>query len=82
MLRIKEGIPKMINEKKLIKTFTDLVTIDSESRNEGKVAEYIKKRFKKIGIKYKIDSSKSSTKSNHGNIIAKIGSNKKLPTRN
>ena len=28
----------MINEKRLIKTFTDLVKIDSESRNEKNVA--------------------------------------------
>ncbi|NSW88388.1 M20/M25/M40 family metallo-hydrolase [bacterium] len=70
----------MINKKRLVKTFTDLVKIDSESRDEAKVALYIKEKLKKLGIKYKIDNSKSLTQSNHGNIIAKLGSNKTLPT--
>ena len=38
----------MINKKRLIKTFTDLVKIDSESRNEIDVAVYIKNKLKKI----------------------------------
>ena len=70
----------MINKKRLIKTFTDLVKIDSESRNEANVAKYIKNKLNKLGIKYKIDKSAVSTKSNHGNIVAKLGSDKKLPT--
>ena len=61
----------MINKKRLIKTFTDLVKIDSESRNEANVAKYIKNKLNKLGIKYKIDKSAVSTKSNHGNIVAK-----------
>jgi tripeptide aminopeptidase len=70
----------LINKKRLIKTFTDLVKIDSESRNEANVAKYIKNKLNKLGIKYKIDKSAVSTKSNHGNIVAKLGSDKKLPT--
>ena len=70
----------MINKKRLIKTFTDLVKIDSESRNEVDVARYIKNKLNKLGIKYKIDKSAVLTKSNHGNIIAKLGSKKNLPT--
>ena len=38
----------MINEKRLIKTFTELVKIDSESRNEKNVANYIEKKNKEI----------------------------------
>ena len=70
----------MINKKRLIKTFTDLVKIDSESRNEIDVAVYIKNKLKKLGIKYKIDNSNKSTGSNHGNIIAKLGNKKNVPT--
>ena len=70
----------MINQKRLIKTFIDLVKIDSESRSEANVAKYIKNKLNKLGIKYKIDKSAVSTKSNHGNIIARLGSDKKLPT--
>ena len=70
----------MINQARLVKTFTDLVRIDSESKNEIDVAIYIKNKLKKLGISYKIDSSKKLTKSNHGNIIATLGKNKKYPT--
>jgi len=70
----------MINQARLVKTFTDLVRIDSESKNEIDVAIYIKNKLKKLGISYKIDSSKELTKSNHGNIIATLGKNKKYPT--
>ena len=70
----------MINQARLVKTFTDLVRIDSESKNEIDVAIYIKNKLKKLGISYKIDSSKKLTKFNHGNIIATLGKNKKYPT--
>lgn len=70
----------MINQARLVKTFTDLVRIDSESKNEIDVAIYIKNKLKRLGISYKIDSSKELTKSNHGNIIATLGKNKKYPT--
>ncbi|HIC77302.1 MAG TPA: M20/M25/M40 family metallo-hydrolase [Candidatus Dadabacteria bacterium] len=69
-----------INKKRLLSTFIDLVKIDSESRNEKKVAEYIKNKLKKLKIRYDIDNSHIKTKSNHGNIIARIISNPKLPT--
>ena len=54
----------MINEKRLIKTFTELVKIDSESRNEINVANYIEKKIKKLKLKYKFDNSKKLTGSN------------------
>ena len=70
----------MINKKRLLSTFIDLVKIDSESHNEKYVAEYIKKKLKKLKIKFVIDNSQIKTKSNHGNIIAKIKSDPSLPT--
>ena len=70
----------MINRKRLLSTFIDLIKIDSESRNEKKVAEYIKNKLKKLKIPYQIDNSSVKTKSNHGNIIARIISDLKLPT--
>ena len=54
-----------INKKRLLSTFIDLVKIDSESRNEKKVAEYIKNKLKKLKIRYDIDNSHIKTKSNH-----------------
>ncbi len=70
----------MINKKRLLATFIDLVKIDSESRNEKEVAEYIKKKLKKLKIKFYVDNSHKKTRSNHGNIIATIISDPKLPT--
>ena len=70
----------MINKKRLLGTFIDLVKIDSESRDEKEVAEYIKKKLKKLKIKFYVDNSHTKTKSNHGNIIARIISDPKLPT--
>ena len=54
----RKGEAHMINEKRLIKTFTELVKIDSESRNEKNVANYIEKKIKKLKLKYKFDNSK------------------------
>ncbi len=70
----------MINKKRLLSTFIDLVKIDSESHNEKYVAEYIKKKLKKLKIGFVIDNSQIKTKSNHGNIIAKLKSDPSLPT--
>ena len=38
----------MMNKKRLVKTFTDLVKIDSESKNEIDVAIYIKNKLKRL----------------------------------
>ena len=42
----------MINKKRMLKTFLELVKIDSESRKEKKVADYIpiKKLVQRLGI--------------------------------
>ncbi|MAG44884.1 hypothetical protein CL633_03270 [bacterium] len=53
-----------INKTRLIKTFCDLVKIDSASGFEHKIAKNIEKRLKSFGVKYKIDD--------FGNIIAKL----------
>lgn len=70
----------LLDKDKLLKTFIELVKIDSESKNEIQVAEYIKKRLKKLNIPFVIDNSKNKTGSNHGNIIAKLNNNRSLPT--
>ena len=66
----------LLDKDKLLKTFIELVKIDSESKNEIQVAEYIKKRLKKLNIPFVIDNSKNKTGSNHGNIIAKLNNNR------
>ena len=56
----------MINKKRLVKTFTDLVKIDSESRSEANVEKYIKNKLNNLGIKFIIDKSAVSWISMHG----------------
>lgn len=56
----------MVNKKRLVKTFLDLVAIDSPSGEEGKMASEVAKRLKKLGGKVEFDS--------FGNLIAKFGS--------
>lgn len=54
----------MINDKRLIKIFIDLVKIDSPSGDEDKMAEEMIKRLKDLGAEIEVDS--------FGNIIAKF----------
>jgi tripeptide aminopeptidase len=42
----------MINKRRLIKTFKDLVQIDSLSLKEGKVVDYLQRELKKLGLRY------------------------------
>ena len=54
----------MINQKRLVKTFIDLVKIDSPSGEEILIAKEMAKRLKTLGGKVKFDS--------FGNVIAKF----------
>ena len=45
----------------MLKTFLELVQIDSESRKEKKVADYIIKKIAKYKLPYKFDKSKKKT---------------------
>ncbi|HVF69735.1 MAG TPA: M20/M25/M40 family metallo-hydrolase [Xanthomonadales bacterium] len=54
----------MINKKRLVKTFLDLVTIDSPSGEEKKVSIFVSGILKKLGGEVEFDS--------YGNIIAKF----------
>ena len=51
----------MINKKRMLKTFLELVKIDSESRKEKKVADYILKKIAKYKLPYKFDKSNKKT---------------------
>jgi tripeptide aminopeptidase len=54
----------MINKKRLVQTFIDLVKIDSPSFKEEAIVAEVSKRLKKLGAKVRLDS--------YGNVIAKI----------
>ena len=67
----------MINTKRLIRTFTDLVKIESISKNELKVARHIQKELGKIGIRFVFDKAGKKIGGNCGNMYAKIKGNVK-----
>lgn len=69
----------MINRKRLIDSFRFLVGIDSVSRQEGDIAEELKKILESMGAETVFDGAGKMTGSNTGNLIAKFKGNKKVP---
>lgn len=65
----------MINQERLVRTFLDLVKINSPSRNERGVADYLRSKLEDLGFNVKEDDAGSKIGGNAGNLIAtKIGS--------
>lgn len=60
----------MINKKRLLKTFIELVSIKSPSKNEKKIVGYVKNKLKDLGLEVSIDRCGQRFGSNAGNIIA------------
>jgi tripeptide aminopeptidase len=58
-----------INQKRLVSTFLDLVQIEGKSREEKKVADYIKFQFKQLGITGTEDDTGSKINGNTGNLV-------------
>ncbi|MEN6372682.1 MAG: M20/M25/M40 family metallo-hydrolase [Armatimonadota bacterium] len=70
----------MINQERLVSTFLDLVKIDSLSKNERKVADYLRPKLEALGFEVKEDDAGSKINGNSGNLIAtKIGGLEKGP---
>ena len=62
----------MINAKRLINTFTELVSIDSPSLEERDAGNYIKKRLKAMGIEPFEDNAGEKLGGNCGNIYGRL----------
>lgn len=69
----------MINEKRMLDTFVELVKIDSESLAEKDVALRLEKELKKLGAKTVFDNAHKKTGGNCGNLIAKFPGTVKKP---
>ena len=70
----------MINVQRMTDTFMDLVQIDSVSREESRLAAYLKTQLDLLGAETVFDGSAPQTGSDTGNLIARIkGSNGKAP---
>jgi len=75
----KKGDKLMVNEKRLVESFMELVKIDSVSREEKEVADFLVKKLKDLGLEVTVDQAGEKVKSNSGNIIARLkGSVKKV----
>jgi tripeptide aminopeptidase len=71
----------MINQARLRQEFIQLVTIDSLSRQEGRVAAYVQQRLRELGAEVTTDNAGSLIGGECGNIIAHFsgGGRSRLP---
>lgn len=70
----------MINKKRLIDEFIELVKIDSPSSKEGKVAQVLVKKLEEIGCEVIIDDAGVKAGGETGNVIATLKGNKEGKT--
>jgi len=70
----------MVNEKRLIESFMELVKIDSVSREEKEVADFLVRKLKDLGLEVRVDQAGEKVKSNSGNIIARLRGDKNKAT--
>lgn len=66
----------MVNEKRLVNEFFELVQVDSETKNEEKIAEVLKKKLTELGVDVYEDNSKEITGHGAGNLICTLEGNK------
>jgi len=60
----------MVNKQRLLQQFIDLVTIDSETGDERRIADYLLKKFSDLGLEVLEDNSLAKTGHGAGNLIA------------
>lgn len=60
----------MIDKDRVISQFIELVRIDSETRNERQMADYLIQKFTGLGLDVTEDNSMSRTGHNAGNLVA------------
>jgi tripeptide aminopeptidase len=70
----------MINEKRLIESFMELVKISSISREERNLADFLVGKLEDLGLEVRVDQAGEKVKSNSGNIIARLRGNIKKVT--
>ena len=69
----------MVDRKRLAETFKFLVQIDSVSKEEGVIANEIKKRLESMGAETFVDNAGDKIGGNSGNLIAKFKGNTQAP---
>lgn len=66
-----------VNEQRLIDQFFKLIQIDSETKNEYNIAQYLKEKFQTLGLKVSEDDSKEKTGHGSGNLICDLEGDEK-----
>ncbi|KGA95890.1 hypothetical protein AJ85_12050 [Alkalihalobacillus alcalophilus ATCC 27647 = CGMCC 1.3604] len=65
-----------INKERLLKQFLELVQIDSETKHEGEIAQYLKKVLTDLGLDVFEDDSAAKTGHGAGNLICTLAATK------
>ncbi len=65
----------IINKERLINQFIELVTIDSETKQEAEIASYLKNKFSDLGLQVEEDDAKETTGFGANNIICTLKGN-------
>ncbi|WP_102027106.1 M20/M25/M40 family metallo-hydrolase [Salirhabdus sp. Marseille-P4669] len=65
-----------VNEERLVNEFLELVQIDSETKNEAKIAEVLKKKFTDLGLEIQEDNAKEQTGFGANNLVCTLKGNK------
>ncbi len=61
----------MINQERLVKTFMDLVKVDSETRHEGNFQKYLEERFRLLGVSVFADNAAALTGFGGNNLLCR-----------
>jgi tripeptide aminopeptidase len=70
----------MVNEKRLIESFMELVRMDSISREERNLADFLIEKLENLGLEVIVDQAGEKAGANSGNIIARLNGNTKVAT--
>lgn len=62
----------MANQERIIKEFLELVRVDSETKQETKIAKVLKDKFENLGLEVIEDDSKDKTGHGAGNLICTL----------
>lgn len=62
----------MVNEKRLLEEFLELVQIDSETKHEAEISKVLKQKFTDLGLSVKEDDTKEVTGHGAGNLICTL----------
>jgi len=69
----------VINRKRLVTEFMEMVRMDSESRREAQMAARLQEKLEQLGFTVYVDDTGSQTGSNTGNLLARLPGSAEAP---